>query len=315
MIRLALGGKTIRFLDYTHAVVRGIKQPRRGSIARRNMVTTAFAKLESACFAKRPLAAIVLGSGLNAIADDWPLLHAVPFGELPEMPSTSIAGHKGRLCLHEFAGSAVLVFQGRLHYYEGHSRDVVERPIRIAHELGVRMLILTNAAGGIGPKQDAGSLMAIRDHIAANRPDWWKSLALESAKPASPYAIRLNAILLEAATEIRMDLPEGVYAYVTGPNYETPAEVRALRVMGADAVGMSTVHEALTATSLGMEVAAISCIANRAAGLSASPLSHAEVLAVVNSAAERMGQLLKATLHRLAKPQSQFSLPSRSPLL
>lgn len=253
-----------------------------------------FAALTAACREQPPLAALVLGSGLNQVVDDLPQRHAIAFAELPGMPATSIAGHRGRLCLIASPRGPLLVFQGRLHYYEGHSWDLVARPVCLAAELGARVLILTNASGGIGPAQQAGTLMAVRDHIAAMPPYWYR----RECQP-SPYSPRLLELLKISAKESNIELSQGVYACVTGPNYETPAEVRALRTLGADAVGMSTVHEANTAAALGMEVAAISCVANRAAGLSATPLSHAEVLAQVSNAAHQMTQLLKALLLRL----------------
>jgi purine-nucleoside phosphorylase len=249
-----------------------------------------------------PMAAIVLGSGLNSITDDWPQLCSVPFSRIPRMSGTTVAGHKGELSLHDAGDRSVLVFRGRLHYYEGHSWDAVARPVQFSRELGVRRLILTNASGGIGAKQDAGTLMLIDDHIAANRPHWWCGPGPGGLGPArrSPYSHALNDLIREAARTAALDLCQGVYACVTGPNYETPAEVRALRALGADAVGMSTAHEAEVAAGLGMEVAAVSCVANRAAGLSATPLSHSEVLAMVRSAAGGMRSLLSAAVKLMA---------------
>jgi purine-nucleoside phosphorylase len=207
-----------------------------------------------------------------------------------------VLGHRGQLCLHEVFGRTLLAFQGRLHFYEGHPWETVERPVRLAAELGARVLLLTNAAGGISALQRAGSLMAIRDHIPAMRPHWWR----EPERP-SPYSPRLLKLLGDAATAAGQELPAGVYACVTGPNYETPSEVRGYQTAGADAVGMSTVHEAMTGASLGMEVAAISCVANRAAGISPTPLSHAEVLAMVRQAGQRMARLLHEFLRLLCR--------------
>lgn len=244
---------------------------------------TLFEQLQRTCRDQPPLAGLVLGSGLNEIADSWRVIHDVAFADLPDMPRTSVAGHRGRLRLHQFETHTVLAFQGRIHYYEGHAWEAVERPVRLAHQLGVRTLILTNASGGIGPKQDAGALMAITGHIAAMQPNWWRRPLVET-----PYSADLLDLIA--------GLPRGVYACVTGPNYETPAEVRALQACGADAVGMSTVHEANVAASLGMEVAGISCVANRAAGLSATPLSHAEVLSMVKAAAGKMATVIEQML-------------------
>ena len=259
-----------------------------------------FRQLREAVRRHPPVAALVLGSGLNSVTDDWPLVCAVPFAQIPGMPATTVAGHKGRLCLHKFDGQSVLVFQGRVHHYEGHPWDMVARPIHLVAELGVRTLLLTNASGGIGAAQDAGTLMGIRDHIAAQRPNWWRLPGPGQIDPPrpSPYSRRLRTALQDAAKAHGSTLPEGIYACVTGPNYETPAEIRALQAVGADAVGMSTVHEAETALSLGLEVAGVSCVANRAAGLSPTPLSHAEVLSMVAAAAGRMAALLRAFLRQ-----------------
>jgi purine-nucleoside phosphorylase len=260
------------------------------------MASVTYSDLVKAVQSRPPLAGLILGSGLNEVIDGLPLLIDLPFAALPGMPAATVPGHRGRICLVEFERSTLLVFQGRLHYYEGHSWDVVARPVQIAAELGVKTLILTNASGGIGGGLQAGSLMAIRDHIAAIQPNWWRQPGLcgIGSPLRSVYAPRLRSLLQTAAESISLVLPEGVYACVTGPNYETPAEVRALKTIGADAVGMSTVHEARTAAALGMEVAAISCIANLAAGISPTPLSHAEVLANVRAVAERLGRLLRA---------------------
>jgi purine-nucleoside phosphorylase len=262
----------------------------------------ALSELEALARKKRPIAAIVLGSGLNQVADSLPLIHSISLTQIPGMPSTDVRGHRGRVSLHSLDDQTVLVFQGRVHFYEGHGWSVVERPIRFVHELGIRKLILTNASGGISPVLDAGSLMAVRDQISAATPFWWRKPGLGglTGNPASPYSDDLLVRLQNAARRSNVDLIEGVYAGVTGPNYETPAEIRAFQSLGADAIGMSTVREAETAAGLGMDVAGISCVANRAAGLSAAPLSHSEVLAVVASAAARMTRLLREFLLRLA---------------
>jgi len=267
------------------------------------MANPTYSDLQAAVQVQPPLAGLILGSGLNEVTDGLKCLIDLPFAALPGMPATTVAGHRGRLSLVEFEQNTLLVFQGRLHYYEGHSWDMVARPIHIASELGVKTLILTNASGGIGDGLRAGSLIAVRDHIAAFHPNWWRRPGLGGIGPSLPsvYSPRLRALLQKATSAIGLTLPEGVYACVTGPNYETPAEVRALKAIGADAVGMSTVHEAKTAAVLGMEVSAISCVANLAAGISPTPLSHAEVLANVRAVAERLGKLLRAFWSELAR--------------
>ncbi len=262
-----------------------------------------FSEFREFVIASRPIAAIVLGSGLDRVTADFPQRSRIEFSDIPGMPMTRVAGHRGLLCLHEIGGQTFLVFNGRLHFYEGHPWNIVERPIRVAHELGVRTLILTNASGGIGPTQDAGALMAIRGQISATEPDWWREqgLGFVGGTAPSPYSTRLLELLRTAARAVPVKLTEGVYAGVTGPCYETPAEIRALRVFGADAVGMSTVREAQAAKALGMEVAGISCVANRAAGLTPFPLSHKEVLRMVEAAAGQMTRLVSEFLHRLAQ--------------
>ncbi len=193
----------------------------------------------------------------------------------------------------------MLVFEGRLHYYEGHAWADVVRPVHIAHELGVRIWLATNAAGGIHPNLGPGSLMAIRDHILWNVPRPWLQGgrgALGTPRP-SPYSTRLLKVLADAGRALGVELSEGVYASVTGPCYETPAEIRTLGVWGADAVGMSTAREVQTAVELGMECAAVSCITNKAAGLSGERLDHKDVLAIAATQTERVGRLVERFLH------------------
>lgn len=256
------------------------------------MSTPAYERLLHETLARPPVVGIVLGSGLNEITDRWPRVAEASFQELPGMPPAAVAGHRGRLSLHRVASRPVLVFQGRVHFYEGHSWESVARPVYIAAELGVRNLILTNAAGGIGSTLSPGSLMSIRGHIAAMRPNWWREAAT-----VSPYSPELSRLVHDSASAAVIH--DGVYASVTGPSYETPAEIRALRTIGADAVGMSTVQEAEAATKHGMTVAGISCIANWAAGISPAPLSHQEVLENVRAVAGQLKQLLESLIARL----------------
>jgi purine-nucleoside phosphorylase len=192
----------------------------------------------------------------------------------------------------------VLLFEGRLHRYEGHPWEVVVRPILLAGELGVRRVVLTNAAGGIRADLGPGSLMAIRDHVEWTRPCWWRQPGpggVASARP-SPYAPQLVGLLRTAAEGVGIDLREGIYGAVTGPSYETPAEIRALRAWGVDAVGMSTAREVQAGAEAGLECAAVSFITNRAAGLSGAPLSHEEVLAEAAAGSERLAKLLEHLL-------------------
>jgi purine-nucleoside phosphorylase len=202
------------------------------------------------------------------------------------------------LTLGDWAGRRVLVFEGRLHFYEGYPWSKVIQPVRIAHELGARVLLATNAAGGIHPELGPGSLMAIRDHVLWTVPRPWLQPgpgALGPARP-SPYSPRLLNVLAEAAQALRIELHQGVYASLTGPCYETPAEIRALKSWGADAVGMSTAREVETAVDMGMECAAVSCITNQAAGLGSGPLDHKEVLAIAATQTESVAGLMEGFL-------------------
>lgn len=241
-----------------------------------------------------PRVALVLGSGMGELVKRVLIRARVPFLEVPGLQATSVTGHQGYLTLADWSEKRVLIFEGRLHFYEGHSWDCVVEPVRIAHRLGARALLLTNAAGGIDPTLRPGSLMALTAHIEWTRPYCWR----ESPRP-SPYAPRLLSLLHRAANELGIPLHDGVYAQVTGPCYETPAEVRALRAWGASAVGMSTAREAQTAYELGMECGAVSCIANSAAGVGGGPITHAEVLTNVAAASVRLFDLLQNCLQLL----------------
>jgi purine-nucleoside phosphorylase len=195
----------------------------------------------------------------------------------------------------------VLVFEGRLHLYEGHSDRAVTQYVHVAFALGARTILFTNAAGGIHNSLSPGSLMAIRDHIEWNRPYCWRYPGPGGTGPerASPYSMEMLAQLHASAKRMGMELHEGVYASVLGPNYETPAEIRALRACGADAVGMSTTREVSAAVALGMGCAAISCITNRAAGLSDGPIKHEEVLATTEFQSDRLAALLEELLRAI----------------
>jgi purine-nucleoside phosphorylase len=217
---------------------------------------------------------------------------AVSFADVPGLVAPTVAGHKGQIILGMMAGRPVLAFTGRLHFYEGHPWEQVVRPVEIAAQLGANVLVLTNASGGIAETLEPGSLLALTNHIEWNRPFAWRQPG--PGERPSPYSATLLDRLERAAAAAGVPLHRGVYLSVTGPSYETPAEIRAVRMCGADAVGMSTTREALRGAELGLEVAAISCVANRAAGLSGGPLSHKEVLEVVASASSRLATLLEA---------------------
>jgi purine-nucleoside phosphorylase len=239
------------------------------------------------------LVALVLGSGMAPVSQRIRPRAAVGFGDVPGLVPPTIVGHKGQIILGDLGGRAVLAFTGRLHFYEGHPWERVVRPVEVAAELGAGVLVLTNASGGIAESLEPGSLLTLTDHIEWNRPHSRLERFCE-ASLNNPYSPRLLDRLQHAGESAGVPLHRGVYLSVTGPSYETPAEIRAMRTCGADAVGMSTTREALRGAELGLEVAAVSCVANRAAGLSGGPLSHKEVLEVVAAASSRLAALLEA---------------------
>lgn len=262
------------------------------------MVLDHFAEFVEAVRTNPPDVALVLGSGMGPVAERVAPLRRVPFDAIPGMTAASVAGHSSQLTLGRWASRTVLLFEGRLHYYEGHPWSRVVLPVQTAASLGVKVLLLTNAAGGIHDALDPGSLMAIRDHIEWTRPNCWRLPGPGGIGPErpTPYSARLVQLLGRAAREMDLELLQGVYATVTGPVYETPAEIRALRAWGADAVGMSTAREIQAGADAGMECAAVSCITNKAAGLSASPLNHEEVLTTAAAQSARLAELFERFL-------------------
>jgi purine-nucleoside phosphorylase len=243
--------------------------------------------------ALRPRLAVVLGSGQGAVLAELREAAALPFADAPGIPPPTVAGHAGRIVAGTLHGPPLLVFQGRVHFYEGHSWDAVAAPVRFAADLGVSTLLLTNAAGGIHPDLGPGSLMILRGHLFWQRPGAWRD------ERPSPYSPELIETLREAGRDTGEELLTGIYAAVTGPCYETPAEIRALRAAGADAVGMSTAHEAETGRALGLGCAAISCVTNKSAGLGEGTLDHRDVLAVAAEARARLGALIATFVRRL----------------
>jgi purine-nucleoside phosphorylase len=249
-----------------------------------------------------PEAAIVLGSGLGRVAARVTDAREIPCADLPHWPVPTVGGHAGRLVLGTLAGRRVAVLAGRAHLYEGHDASTVAFGVRVLARLGARRVVLTNAAGGVNAGLAPGTLMVIDDH-----------LNLQGATPlpgpdddgprfhdmSEIYTRRLRDAADQAARAAGLTVAHGVYAGVRGPAYETPAEVRALRALGADAVGMSTVQEALAAHALGVEVAGVSCIANHAAGVTDVPLSHDDVLATMQRTATALADLLTGLIARL----------------
>jgi purine-nucleoside phosphorylase len=245
-----------------------------------------------------PRTAIVLGSGLGGVIGAFRELGSIAFGQIPGLFQTTVRGHSGQLAVGLWDEIPVLLFLGRLHFYEGHSREVLIGPVRVAANFGTKVFVLTNAAGGINPLLKPGSLMAIRKHIKLVGSNAWRGLAAQSETiPGSSYSPRLIEAMHRHEAAVGRELLVGVYAALTGPSYETPAEIRALAACGADAVGMSTALEAEAAAELGQEVAAISCVTNAAAGLSNGPLDHAEVLDNAKLAIERLSAILTHIVH------------------
>jgi purine-nucleoside phosphorylase len=229
-----------------------------------------------------PEVGVVLGSGLGEFADSVAEPTAIAYADIPHFKSASVAGHAGRLVLGKIGPTTVAVLQGRIHYYEGHDIGDVVFPVRVLAKLGARSLLLTNAAGGINRAFQPGDLMIIRDHINLTGLNPLRGANDERLGPRFPdmsaaYDPAFQKIIASALADIGLPAHRGVYAGLIGPSYETPAEIRMLAALGADAVGMSTVSEAICARHMGLRVAGISCITNLAAGLSAQQLSHQEV--------------------------------------
>lgn len=239
--------------------------------------------------------AIILGSGLNSLVADPAKNQIVPYSEFSEIPKPTVEGHLGRFVLGEIEKTKIIFAQGRVHLYEGHSARDVTSIVRVLAEAGIKQLVVTNAAGALNPKFKPGDWMMITDHInlTGTSPLVGSANFLDMTEA---YSARLREKFRAAARKIDIVLHEGVYAGGVGPQYETPAEVRMLQKLGADAVGMSTVLEVIQARALGLEVVGFSCLANLAAGLSKEKLSHQEVLEVGKKAAANFAQLLSAAL-------------------
>jgi len=245
-----------------------------------------------------PEVGIVLGSGLGGLADQLTDAVAVPFNELPGWPAASAPGHAGRLLLGRLHGVPVVCMQGRLHLYEGNSERLVVEPVLLMGRLGARVIVLTNAAGGINAGYPAGTLMLIADHLNLTGRQPLLGANDDALGPRFPdfvdaWSPRLRALMRRAATDEGIPLEEGVYAGLIGPVYETPAEVRMLRTLGADAVGMSTVLEAIAARWSGLELVGVSLVTNPGAGVTGDPLSHEEVLAAAAEAGPRFSALVR----------------------
>jgi len=253
-----------------------------------------------------PQLGIVLGSGLGTLADDLDDAVAIPFADLPGWPAASAPGHAGRLVFGRLEGMPVVCLQGRLHMYEGHSPRLVVEPVLLMGRLGAPRVLLTNAAGGVNASYAPGTLMIISDHINMTGQQPLIGPNDDSLGPRFPdlvdvWSPPLRALMHRAADDEGIAVEEGVYVGLTGPSYETPAEVRMLRGWGADAVGMSTVLEAVLARWAGMEVVGVSLVTNPGAGVTGEPLSHEEVLA----AGEAAGPAFRALIRRFVRLTAQ----------
>jgi purine-nucleoside phosphorylase len=258
-----------------------------------------------------PRVGIVLGSGLGAVADSLAERVVVPYAEIPHFPRSTVEGHTGRIVAGLLGDTRVLVMRGRVHFYEGYTPQQVTFPMRVLGALGIQSVVLTNAAGGIAEGYSRGQLVALADHIngmgwnplvGPNEPRFAvrPGAGLRFTDMTEAYSKRLRALAKEAAAEEGFELDEGVYLAVPGPSFETPAEIRAFRALGATLVGMSTVPETIVARHMGIEVLGLSCVTNLAAGLGATPLSHEEVIETGRRVEQRLARLLQRLTPRIA---------------
>ncbi|MDQ2665425.1 MAG: purine-nucleoside phosphorylase [Gemmatimonadota bacterium] len=250
-----------------------------------------------------PIAGIILGSGLGGLANRIANPVSIPFAEVPGFPTATVVGHAGKLIAGQLGGRRVIALAGRFHMYEGHAAALAGFPVRVFRALGADVLFVSNAAGGIRRTFRAGDLMLLRDHLNLmfRNPLIGQVETGDERFPdmSEPYDAALASLIREHAVALGIPLQEGVYGGLLGPTYETPAEVRMLATLGADAVGMSTVPEVLVARAIGMRVAGISCVTNLASGISPHPLSHAEVLETTTLVAERFESLVERFVEHL----------------
>ncbi|MBU5590252.1 purine-nucleoside phosphorylase [Clostridium sp. MSJ-4] len=252
----------------------------------------------------KPEIALILGSGLGAIADKIEDAESYPYSEIPHFPVSTVQGHAGRLVIGKLQGKIVVAMQGRFHYYEGYTMQDVTFPVRVMKLLGVEKLIVTNAAGAVNKEFKPGDLMLINDHInfSGANPLIGKNLDEFGARfpdMSNPYDKDLREKVKSIAKSINVELKEGVYTLFSGPTYETPAEVRMARILGGDAVGMSTVPEVIIANHSGMKVIGVSCLTNMAAGILEQPLNHEEVMETSAMAREKFIKLMENIIKNL----------------
>ena len=254
----------------------------------------------------KPAVGIVLGSGLGNFAERAEIVSEIPYENIPCFPRSTVEGHKGRFVFGKIGKTPVVIMQGRVHYYEGYPMEDVIMPARIMGLLGIKTLLLTNAAGGVNKGFSAGDLMLIKDHISCFVPNPLIGKNLSELGTRFPdmsevYDRELSGMIKACAESLGTELKEGVYCQLTGPSYETPAEIKMLSVLGADAVGMSTAVEAIAARHMGVRVCGISLITNMAAGISEVPLSHEEVKEAADKAEVKFGALVERFIAGLSE--------------
>lgn len=286
-----------------------VEEIKQAALAEFDRAEAAAAAIRAALAAKPQLGipeiAIVLGSGLGDFADALVDPVIVPYGDIPNFPQSTAIGHAGRLVIGKLGALTVAAMQGRVHQYEGYTSREAGFPVRVLGRLGVRKLVLTNAAGGINPAYSQGALVLLSDHINLQGANPLTGPNDDRFGPRFPgmseaYDLRLRRLARDAAHELGYDLKEGVYAALSGPSYETPAEIRYLRAIGADLVGMSTVPEVIVARHMGLGVLAISCVTNMAAGLGDGEINHEEVLETGERVRSTFLALLTAILPQIA---------------
>ena len=252
-----------------------------------------------------PATAVVLGSGLGSVADEVEDARVLSAAEIPGWPVSTAPGHAGRVVMGRLEGRPVILLQGRVHYYEGYAMRDITFPVRVLGMMGVRQYVATNASGGVDPDFVPGDIVAVRDHInlmgsnpliGSHEPRW----GVRFPDMTRAYSPRLLEMLDRAAAGAGLSLKRGVYAAFMGPSYETPAEVRMARVLGADLVGMSTVPEVIVANAMGMETAVLSCVANKAAGMGDEHLTEEDVLRVMAGSSRSLALLIRALMRVLA---------------
>lgn len=253
-----------------------------------------------------PKVAIVLGSGLGDFAETVRVEYELPYGEIEGFPVSTVPGHAGKFIFGYVGQVPVACMKGRVHYYEGYPISDVVLPVRLLKLLGAETLFLTNAAGGVNPSFQAGDLMMIKDHIGVFAPNPLIGSNIDELGTRFPdmsqvYDKELQKLIWKTAREHHIFLQEGIYTQLTGPSYESPAEIRMLRLLGCDAVGMSTVAEAIAANHMGMKICGISCISNLAAGMTASPLSHKEVQEAADMAAPNFKKLVTEVVQSMGE--------------